>query len=127
MPPLPSKPKNSARIVAHLSGQRGETLAAWWLRLQFYRIVAQRYKTPVGEIDLIAERFGVTVFVEVKMRRSAKGLAEALEAVNQQRIARAAQYWVAKNPAKADTDTRFDVIFMAPRRWPLHFKNAFQL
>lgn len=127
MPPSPSKPKNSARIAAYLNGQRGETLAAWWLRLQFHRIVAQRYKTPLGEIDLIAEHFGVTVFVEVKMRRSAAGLAEALEAVNQQRIARAAQYWIAKHPAKADTDMRFDVIFMAPRRWPLHLKNAFQL
>ena len=125
MPPLRSKPKNSARIAAYLDGQRGETLAAWWLRLQLYRIVAQRYKTPVGEIDLIAERFGVTAFVEVKTRRHAFGFAEALEAVNQQRISRAAQYWLARQHGRPETTLRFDVIFLAPRQWPRHLKNAF--
>ena len=125
MPPSPSKPKSSSRIAAHQDGHRGETLAAWFLRLQFYRIVAQRYKTPVGEIDLIAERFGTTVFVEVKARRQKSGYADALEAVNQSRIVRAAQYWLAKHPAKAETPFRFDVIFLAPRSWPRHLVNAF--
>ena len=125
MPPSPSKPKNNKRIAAHQDGRRGEALAAWFLRLQFYRIVAQRYKTPVGEIDLIAERFGTTVFVEVKARGQTSGYADALAAVNQSRIVRAAQYWLAKHPAKAETPFRFDVIFLAPRSWPRHLVNAF--
>ena len=125
MPPSPSKPKNNKRIAAHLDGHRGEALAAWFLRLQFYRIVAQRYKTPVGEIDLIAERFGTTVFVEVKARGQTSGYADALQAVNRSRIVRAAQYWLAKHPAKAETPFRFDVIFLAPRSWPRHLVNAF--
>ena len=125
MRPSPSKPKSSKRIAAQLGGHRGEALAAWFLRLQFYRIVAQRYKTPVGEIDLIAERFGTTVFVEVKARAHRSGEAEALGAVNTSRIVRAAQYWLAKHPAKAETLFRFDVIFLAPRSWPRHVINAF--
>ena len=125
MPPSPSKPKSSKRVAAQLGGHRGEALAAWFLRLQFYRIVAQRYKTPVGEIDLIAQRFGTTVFVEVKARSRKSGYAEALEAVNTSRIVRAAQYWLAKHPAMAETPFRFDVIFVAPRSWPRHVINAF--
>lgn len=126
MPRSPSKPSNSARIAAQLGGHRGEALAAWFLRLQFYRIVARRYKTPVGEIDLIAERWGTTVFVEVKARSQAGTEAETLEAVNRSRISRAAQYWLARHPGKAETSLRFDVIFLARGRWPRHVINAFE-
>ena len=125
MPPSPSKPKSKARIEAYLGGHRGEALAAWFLRLKLYRVVQRRYKTPVGEIDLVAERFGITVFVEVKARSRAASEAETLEAVNRSRITRAAQYWLARHPAKAETSFRFDVIFLAPRRWPRHVVNAF--
>jgi putative endonuclease len=125
MPPSPSKPKSRARIEAYLGGHRGETLAAWFLRLKLYRVVQRRYKTPVGEIDLIAERFGTTVFVEVKARSKAAVEAEALQAVNRSRITRAAQYWLARHPGKAQTNLRFDVIFLAPGRWPRHVINAF--
>lgn len=125
MPPSPSKPKSKARIEAYLGGHRGEALAAWFLRLKLYRIVQRRCKTPVGEIDLIAERFGTTVFVEVKARSKTMLEAEALQAVNQSRIVRAAQYWLARHPGKAETNLRFDVIFLAPGRWPRHVINAF--
>ena len=125
MPPSPSKPKSKARIAAYLGGHRGEALAALFLQLKLYRIVARRYKTPVGEIDLIAERFGTTVFVEVKARSRAATEGETLEAVNQRRIVCAAQYWLARHPGKAETAFRFDVIFLAPRQWPRHVINAF--
>jgi len=125
MPPSPSKPKNSARLTAYRGGHRAEALAAWYLRLKFYRIIARRYKTPVGEIDLIATRPGTTVFVEVKARAHADQVGPALEAVNQSRIVRAASYWLARHPDKAETPMRFDVIFLAPGRWPRHVINAF--
>ena len=79
----------------------------------------------MGEIDLIAERFGTTVFVEVKARSQAAAEAETLMAVNRSRIVRAAQYWLARHPGKAGTAFRFDVIFLAPGRWPRHVINAF--
>ena len=129
MRPSPSRPRNnqtrSARLGAELLGRRGEALAAWYLRLKGYRIVAARVKTPVGEIDLVARRFGLTAFIEVKARQARSEEAVALAAVNTSRISRAAQYYVARHPALAETPLRFDVIFLAPRTWPRHVKGAF--
>lgn len=127
MPPSPSKPrsKSSARVAAEMFGHRGEALAAWFLRAKLYRIVARRVKTPVGEIDLIAERFGTTVFVEVKARRRGESEAEAFDAVNRRRIVRAADYYLSRHPRLAATPLRFDVIFLAPGRLPRHIVNAF--
>ena len=125
MRPSPSRPKSNFRRFAEGSGRRGEAWAALFLRLQFYRIIAMRVKTPVGEIDLIAQRGGVTVFVEVKSRSFSHQEAEALAAVNRRRIVRAAQLWLTRRPALANTDMRFDVIFLAPFAWPRHIVNAF--
>jgi putative endonuclease len=126
MPPSRSKPGSDRRLSAERQGRRGEALAALWLSAQLYRIVARRFKTPVGEIDLIAERFGTTVFIEVKTRDRAEGEAEALGKVNRRRLVRAAEYYLSRNPRLAATPLRFDVIFLAPRSWPRHLKNAFQ-
>jgi len=130
MPPWRARPRSNqtrdSRLGAELYGRRGETLAAWYLRLKGYRIVATRVKTPVGEIDLIAHRFGTTAFIEVKARQYRSEEAVALEAVNTSRISRAAQYYVARHPALAETPLRFDVIFLAPGTWPRHVMNAFQ-
>ena len=125
MPPSGSKPKSKTRIAAYRDGHRGEMLAAWLLRLKLYRIIGRRYKTPLGEIDLIATRFGTTVFVEVKARSKPASEVETLEAIRTSRIVAAAQYWLTRHPAKAATPLRFDVIFLAPRRLPRHVINAF--
>lgn len=123
---LPLKPKSPERRAAEIFGRSGEELAGWFLRLKGYRIRATRVKTPVGEIDLIAERFGTTIFVEVKTRKTAAGEADALGAVNTRRIARAAAYYVSRHPALAERTLRFDVIFLSPFAWPRHVVNAFR-
>jgi putative endonuclease len=123
--PSRSKSKSSARIAAERSGHRGETLASLYLTAKLYRIVARRVKTPVGEIDLIARRFGVTVFVEVKARKSYDSEDTALVAVNRRRIVKAAMYYTSRHPRLADQPMRFDVIFLAPGKWPRHIVNAF--
>ncbi len=128
MPPSGSRTrttKGQARIRAEKQGRRAELLAALFLRLKLYRIRDTRVKTPVGEIDLIAERAGTIVFVEVKHRQSAGDEAEALLAVNQGRIIRAASYYLARHPSLAGRPMRFDVIFLAPLSWPRHLKAAF--
>ena len=58
----------AARQRAERRGRTGETVAAFWLRLKGYRILATRLRTPVGEIDLIASQGRITAFVEVKAR-----------------------------------------------------------
>ncbi len=125
MPPSPSKPKSPERRAAEALGRRGEDIAAWFLRAKLYRIRTRRYKTPVGEIDLVAERSGTLVFVEVKARRSFDAEDDAVLKVNRQRILRAAQYYLARYPAAADMPIRFDLIFLAPGRWPRHVIGAF--
>ena len=119
MPPSPSRQR------AERSGRRAETLAAWLLRLKLYAICEERYRTPVGEIDLIARRGHLLVFVEVKARSSRDYEREAHEAVNRRRLSRAALYYLSRNPALAGCDTRFDMIFLAPFAWPRHVVNAF--
>jgi len=122
---LPARPRSKdSRLAAELFGRRGETLAAWFLRLKGYRILETRFKTPAGEIDLVAKRFGTLVFVEVKARKSGS-IADAWLAVNDRRITAAADYYLARHPRQAATDMRYDVIFLAPMTWPRHVVNAF--
>jgi putative endonuclease len=125
MPPLRSKSDTERRRKAHRGGHRAEAFAALWLQAKLYTIRDRRYKTPVGEIDLVAERAGTIVFVEVKQRGRGGDEATALEAVNQARISRAANYWLMRHPAETGKDCRFDVIFLAPGRWPRHLRHAF--
>jgi putative endonuclease len=121
-----SSPGRDARIAAERGGRFAESLAALYLRLKLYRVLARRFKTPVGEVDLIASRFGTTAFVEIKVRRRRGVELETLEGVNTRRIARAARYYLARHPALAMTPLRFDVIFLAPWSWPRHVVNAFE-
>ena len=127
MPRSPSKPKSNVRRFAEGAGRRGEMWAALFLQAQFYRIIARRVKTPMGEIDLIASRGGVTVFVEVKARSFSHQEGEALMAVNRRRIVNAAQLWLMRRPELAAGDLRFDVIFLAPFAWPRHIVGAFDM
>jgi putative endonuclease len=124
-PRSPSKPKRPDRQAAENFGRRGETIAAWYLRFRGYRIRDTRVKTKLGEIDIVAERFGVTAFVEVKTRTRADGDFDPLLAVDRGRITRAAQMYVARHPELAARTLRFDIILLAPGRWPRHLVNAF--
>lgn len=84
-----------ARARAYRRGVLAETLAALIFRLKGYRIVAQRYRSPVGEIDLVAQKGKRLVVVEVKRRKSKDDAAWTLPAKQRRRIVRAAQYWLA--------------------------------
>lgn len=106
-------------------GHRAEQLAQAYLLLKGYRPIARRYKTPVGEIDLICRRGRTVIFVEVKGRTRHADAAHAIHAENQSRVVRAAQWWLAKHPAYADFQLRFDACLMAWYRWPHHIPNAF--
>lgn len=123
-PGSPRRPKSEQRLAAELFGRRGEALAAWFLRLKGYRILASRFRTPAGEIDLVARHFGTLVFVEVKARRSGS-LEDAWLAVNARRITQAGDFFLARHPRYAQSDLRYDVIFLAPMTWPRHVVNAF--
>ena len=107
-------------------GHRGEWLAALALMLKGYRVVARRYRTKLGEIDLIARRGRTLVFVEVKARGDLETAIEAVTPRARARILAAADAFVARHPAYADHDRRFDIVAVLPRRWPRHHPDAFR-
>ena len=83
--------------------------------------MAQRYKPPVGEIDLVALKGRRLAFIAVKRRNAAW----TLPARQPRRIVRAAQFWLAGHPDFAGHDIAFDVVLAAPFAWPRHIANAF--
>ena len=113
------------REVAERRGRRGEGWAGWWLRLQGWRIVARRLKTPRGEIDLVARRGHTVAFVEVKWRAGDGDLAMAIDEYRLRRVAAAVEVVAHRYTRPGDT-IRIDVLLLAPRRWPRHIVNAWQ-
>ncbi|MCX7285637.1 MAG: YraN family protein [Novosphingobium sp.] len=114
-----------SRAQAEQRGRRGETLAAWWLRLRGWRILAQRVKVKVGEVDIVARKGHTVAFIEVKWRAEAAALDHAIDAHRLKRVARAAEM-LAPRYARAGDDVRIDVILVAPRTWPRRIANAWQ-
>ena len=88
--------------------------------------MARRWKSPLGEIDIIAARRHLLIFVEVKARAKLDDAAEAVTERQKQRIAAAAEIWLAANPMPAIRDMRFDAILVAPGRLPRHIPAAFE-
>ena len=113
------------RERAYRHGLFAETVAALLLRLKGHRIIARRYKTPVGEIDLVALKGKRLAFVEVKQRKSFEDAGWWLPTRTRRRIVRAAQYWVAGHPDYAGRDLAFDVVLAAPWAMPRYIENAF--
>lgn len=117
--------KDVDRLKAYRRGHRGEFLASLALIAKGYRIVARRYRTRLGEIDLIARRGDLVLIVEVKARPT---LVEAMEAVarsSERRIEGAADLWLARQPDHARLSIRFDLVAVLPWRWPVHVENVF--
>ncbi len=113
----------SNRAEREAKGRRGERLAAWYLRLTGWRILAQRVKCPRGEVDIVARKGRLVAFVEVKWRRSASDLDLATDHYRMRRVAAAAEA-LAPRYAGAGDDLRIDVLLLAPRRFPRHIFNA---
>jgi putative endonuclease len=111
------------RREADQRGREGEAQAAMWLASQGWRIVAERVKTKVGEIDLVAQRSGLVAFVEVKWRARANSLADAIDERRLARVAAAAES-VMHLYATQGEDVRIDVILLAPGHKPHHIENA---
>lgn len=113
------------RAKAERDGRRGEGMAALYLRLAGWRILARRVKTPRGEIDIVARRGRTVCFVEVKWRATDGELDTAISLPRLRRVASAAEALTARF-ARPDDTVRIDVILIAPGRWPRRIENAWQ-
>ena len=123
-PELPVAPRPE-RQVAFALGLSAESRAAAYLVAKGYRIVARRFRSPVGEIDIVARRRGTLIFVEVKARARLDDAAEAVMLRQQRRIVAAAEAWLAAHPDDMNCDMRFDVMLVAPKSLPRHIEAAF--
>lgn len=121
------------RQKAHKHGIWAEYIACAYLFLKGYRILKNRYKTPVGEIDIVAQKGKTLVIIEVKKRSSRTEALSSVTLKSQKRIARCAEYFISRNPDFNTYNIRFDVVTFAHRSkhlWPIsirHLDNAWRI
>jgi putative endonuclease len=123
--PSPEAGETRKRQRAWRRGHIAEYLAAAFLMLKGYRILAIRHRTKLGEIDIVARKGDLAVFVEVKSRRGAQEAIDAVSFSSQRRIRAASDLWLARQPDFARLSQRYDIVAMLPGRWPQHFPDAF--
>lgn len=117
---------NPERQAAFRTGLSAESRAAALLVAKGFRILARRWRSPVGEIDIVARRRSLLVFVEVKARSDLDQAAESVTMRQRSRIANAAEAWLATYPDPSLTDIRLDAILVAPGKMPRHIPGAFE-
>ncbi|MEE9315371.1 MAG: YraN family protein [Rhizobiaceae bacterium] len=114
----------SKKLKAYRKGHCAETLAAIALTLKGYRVVAKRFKTPVGEVDLIARKKDLVVFVEVKARATEDAALNSISISAQKRISSAGEWWLSQQNDASSLSWRFDVMAVLPWQWPRHFEDV---
>lgn len=118
------KPKRNMRRSRYYIGWMAEGLAVAYMTLKGYRLLARRFKTHVGEVDLIMVRKTRVAFVEVKYRQTL-ALAEAsITSTLRQRVRRSADLWLAKHPRYQRHDVGFDLMLLCPWGRPHHIENG---
>ncbi|BAE53307.1 YraN family protein [Paramagnetospirillum magneticum] len=126
-----SAPPSRAHQAAQRRGKVAEGLAALWLRLKGYGILAKGLKSGrgsgAGEVDLVARRGDLVAFVEVKSRATLDQAIESLTPFQRQRIERAAAAFLARRPELASCGVRFDMVLVAPWRLPRHIPDAWRI
>lgn len=110
------------------AGRRAETLAVLWLVLKGYLILARRYKTRQGEIDIIARKRNIIIMAEVKQRSKAVNLEDSVSFKNSQRIMDAAEIFLNRHQSlqSLNYELRFDIIHVIGRWKVSHIKDAFR-
>lgn len=107
-------------------GIKAEKMAAGYLKLKGYKILEERFKTPYGEVDIIAQRKNLMAFIEVKARQTKRGALESITPKMKKRISDAALFYISQQE-QGDYDYRFDLITVTPPFSVHHLDNAWIL
>ncbi len=111
-------------MTSYEKGLLSELCALIFLWLKGYRVLKWRYKTKVGEVDIIAKRGSLIVFVEVKKRVSKAQALEAVDFKSRRRIEKTAQHFLKNKPLFQRCEVRFDVMPISFGFMPQHLKKA---
>ena len=114
------------RIKHYHTGLNAEALCRFALRLKFYRILASRYRSPLGEIDIVALKGKTIALIEVKARATEQEAAECISQRQRERLERGALDFISRHPHFNQYNVRFDVMLVTPRRWPTHIPDAWR-
>ncbi len=101
----------------------GELKALFYIIFKGYIPLKWRYKNRHGEIDLIAKKKNILIFIEVKTRPTMELGYDAISALQKQRIENAAHLFVRKHKKYRNYGLRFDGIIITPKKWPIHMIN----
>lgn len=115
----------TTKQASERKGRTAEKLAAILLRLKGYAIIAERYRTNAGEVDIIARKGEVVAFVEVKARKTQKAALESITRHQRSRIEKTALLWSQAQPSQ-EFAMRFDVITVAQSGLPSHMVDAWR-
>ena len=118
---------SAERRRAGAFGRRAALVAALWLTLKGYRVLARNHRGRGGEIERVGRRGRTGAFVEVKARPRLEAASITVMPRKRARIERAARAWLARHPEAAALTLRGDAVFLAPRRLPRHVVDAFPL
>jgi putative endonuclease len=113
--------KNSYSI-----GQASEKLAKNYLKKHHFKIVAQNYKTKLGEIDIIAEKNNTLICFEVKFREDANVLPYVISEKQKRRISKAFSLYIKYNKKYYMHYYRFDIILINAMHSVNHIENAWE-
>ena len=116
---------NANRVKNEKRGHRAETVALIFLRLKGYKLLARRFKSHHGEIDLIMRKGQTTAFIEVKARSTTDAAISSVTTYQSKRISAAAGLWMGRDAKAAQGYCRFDIIAVNAYLWPTHIENAF--
>jgi len=124
---MTKKPDSSIlRRLRERKGRRAENAAALWLQLKGYRILDRRARTPACEIDLVAAKKNMVIFVEVKSRLTHEKALESVTPQLRKRLEQAANLWVSRHHKLREHIWRFDIVLLAPGRFPRHMRDAWR-
>ena len=112
------------KLKSYYFGIVAEFIVIVFLFLKGYKIIARRYKTYSGEIDIIARTGKNFIAVEVKARKNKVLVDEVLSVNQQRRISNAMDIFLSRNQKKlGQYGVRFDLIIVHPFKVPRHFKG----
>jgi putative endonuclease len=118
------------REKARARGLAAEWVAALWLMAKGYRILSRQFRAQGGELDIVALTPFWTprtiVFVEVRARETVDQAVESVGAQKRHRVETAALQFCTRKPKLARLPRRFDLILLAPGRWPEHKPDAWR-